>query len=154
MISAGGLSDEEVVMSTTGVSEIEAVLDDWLAAYRDRDIDALLALAVGDDVQLVGTGGDEVRFGLAEYRAQAERDFSQADEARFTVSNLHVAQFGDSAFLYGDVGVSGSVGGQSFDMSGLRMTAGLVRTPEGWRFAQTHLSAPDGAQAEGSSFEG
>jgi hypothetical protein len=37
-------------------------------------------------------------------------------------------------------------------VSGLRFTAGLVRTARGWRFAQMHLSAPDAAQSEGSSF--
>jgi len=29
-------------------------------------------------------------------------------------------------------------------VSGLRFTAGLVRTAQGWRFAQMHPSTPDG----------
>ncbi len=141
-------------MSSTAVDEVEALLTEWSVAYRAKDVDALLKTAVGDDVQMIGTGADEVRFGLEEFRTQAERDFSQADETAMTFSNLHAARFGDAAFAYCDVTVSGSAGGQSFEMSGLRLTMGLVRTPDGWRMVQTHLSTPDSAQAEGQSFEG
>ncbi|GAA1061522.1 nuclear transport factor 2 family protein [Agromyces bracchium] len=140
-------------MSDTAVDEVEAVLREWAEAYRARDMGALLRNAIGDDVQLVGTGADEVRFGLDEYRAQATRDFSQADDAEFRLSNLRVTAIGGAAFAYCDVTASGSAGGQPFEMSGLRMTVGLVRTDDGWRFVQTHLSAPDRAQAEGRSFE-
>ncbi|WES63539.1 nuclear transport factor 2 family protein [Microbacter sp. GSS18] len=141
-------------MSTTAVDEVEQLIAEWSDAYRARDIDALLRTAIGDDLQLVGTGADEVRFGLDEFRTQALRDFSQADEAAFTFTNMRVTTVGDAAFAYCDVAVAGSAGGQSFEMSGLRMTAGLVRTDDGWRFVQTHLSAPDSAQADGQSFEG
>jgi ketosteroid isomerase-like protein len=96
----------------------------------------------------------EVRFGLDEYRRQAERDLTQADEASMTFSNLRVTTVGDVAFAYCDVRVAGSAGGQAFDMSGLRFTGGMARTPDGWRMVQPHLSTPDSAQAEGSSFEG
>jgi ketosteroid isomerase-like protein len=140
-------------MSDTVTAQVEDLLQQWSQAYRAKDIDGLLGFAIGDQVQLVGTGVDEVRFGLDEYRAQAERDLSQADEASMTFSNLQVTTVGDAAFAYCDVRVAGSAGGQSFDMSGLRATFGLVRTGEGWRLVQSHLSTPDSAQPEGSSFE-
>ncbi len=141
-------------MSDTVTTEVEAVLNQWSEAYRAKDIDALVGFAIGDDVQLVGTGADEVRFGLDAYRAQAERDLTQADEASMTFSNLRVTTVGDVAFAYCDVRVAGSAGGQAFDMSGLRFTVGLARTADGWRMVQSHLSTPDSAQDEGSSFEG
>jgi len=141
-------------MSTTATAEVEQLLKEWSDAYQARDIDTLLATAIGDDLQLVGTGADEVRFGLDEFRTQALRDFSQADEAAFEFTDMRVTTVGDAAFVYCDVSVSGSAVGQTFAMSGLRMTAGLVRTDDGWRLVQTHLSAPDSAQAEGNSFEG
>lgn len=141
-------------MSDTVTAEVEDLLQQWSEAYRAKDVDTLLGFAIGDDVQLVGTGVDEVRFGLDEYREQAERDFTQADEASMTFSNLRVATVGDAVFAYCDVRVTGSAGGQSFDMSGLRATFGLVRTGDGWRIVQSHLSTPDSAEPEGSSFEG
>jgi len=141
-------------MSDTVMSEVEDLLEQWSKAYRAKDVETLLGFVIGEDVQLVGTGADEVRFGLDELRAQAERDFTQADEASMTFSNLRVATAGDAAFAYCDVRVAGSAGGHSFDMPGLRSTFGLVRAGDGWRIVQAHLSMADGAQAEGSSFEG
>ncbi|GLI28941.1 hypothetical protein ARHIZOSPH14_31830 [Agromyces rhizosphaerae] len=138
-------------MSSTAVNEIEGVLQEWSTSYKAKDIDALMDMAVGEDAQLVGTGADEVRFGLAEYRTQAERDFAQAD-ADMRFSNVHATIIGDAAFAYCDVTVAGSIGDQTFEMPGLRLTVGLVRTDDGWRFVQTHLSAPAGGQAEGQSF--
>ncbi|WP_353809900.1 nuclear transport factor 2 family protein [Agromyces sp. SYSU T00194] len=139
-------------MSSAAVDEIGAVLEGWSDAYRAQDVEALLAMGYGDDVQLVGTGADEVRFGLDEYRVQAERDFSQADEVEMRFTNVHATIVGDAAFAYCDVAVVGTVGGQSFAAPGLRLTVGLVRTDAGWRFVQTHLSAPASGQGEGQSF--
>lgn len=135
-------------------AEVLALVRDWENAYRDRDVDALSRLVIGDGLQLVGTGADEVRFGMDEYLFQARRDFSQlGDDAAFTFSNVHTTVLGDAAFVYCDASIAGTAGGQPFAMSGMRLTAGLVLTGEGWRAAQLHLSVPDGAQAEGNSFE-
>jgi len=133
-------------------SEVRALLQRFADSYTAKDADGLLSLASGEDVMLVGTGADEVRFGLAEYRAQAERDFSQSDEVRMVFDNLRVAAVGDAAFAYCDVAVTGSAGGEAFEMAGLRCTLGAVRTGQGWKVAQAHVSAPNTGQAEGSSF--
>lgn len=138
-------------MSAT-VEQIEGVIQAWLDAYEAKDVEALLDLAVGDEVQLVGTGADEMRFGLDGYRAQAERDFAQSDELRVSVANLRVSTVGDAGFVCCEAHVSASAGGETSDLPGLRMTAGLVRTDQGWRLAQVHLSAPASGQQEGSSF--
>ncbi len=137
-------------------AEIAALLQKWANGYRAKDAVGLLALVSGDeDVVMVGTGADEVCFGLAALRTQIARDFSQAGELDTTFSNLRVTLAGDAAaFAYCDVVVTGSVAGEAFAMSGLRLTAGLMRTAQGWRFAQMHLSAPNGAQDEGRSFQG
>lgn len=139
-------------MSDDITAEVQALMEQWMDHYKAKDADALVRLASGDDVVVVGTGADEVRFGLAEFRAQAERDFSQADEVEMVVDNLRVTPAGDAAFAYCDITVSGTAGGQSFEMAGLRCTFGLVSTDQGWRIAQAHLSAPHADQAEGSSF--
>jgi ketosteroid isomerase-like protein len=133
-------------------TEVHGVIQQWLDGYRAKDVEALVSLSIGDEIVLVGTGADEVRFGLAAFREQAARDFSQADELAMSLDNVRVDRFGDAAFAYGDVAVSGTVGGAPFEMAGLRCTFGLVRTADGWRFVQSHLSAPAGGQAPGSSF--
>jgi ketosteroid isomerase-like protein len=139
-------------MSDTAAREVADAVRRFMAAYDAKDAEALQALVVGDEIVLVGTGSDEVVFGLASFRKQTERDFSQADDLMMAVDNLRVHTFGDAAFAYCDVTVSGTAGGQAFQMPGLRCTLGLVRTADGWRFAQSHLSAPAGGQEVGSSF--
>ena len=94
----------------------------------------------------------EVVLGIAAFRQHSERDFAQSGDLSMTLDNLRVSTFGDAAFAYCDVTVSGTAGGEAFQMPGLRCTFGLVRTAEGWRFAQTHLSAPASGQEQGSSF--
>jgi hypothetical protein len=48
--------------------------------------------------------------------------------------------------------VAATAGDQSFTMSGLRCTFGLVRTADGWRFAQMHTYAPASGQDAGDSY--
>ena len=139
-------------MNDTATSDVEAIVQQFMAHYDAKDVAALEGLLVGDEIVLVGTGSDEVVFGRSGFRRQAERDFAQSDELSMTVDNLRVSRIGDAAFAYCDVTISGTAGGQAFEMSGLRCTFGLVRTADGWRFAQTHLSAPAGGQDVGSSF--
>ena len=56
------------------------VMNQHVEAYAKRDLDALLSLFAPDpDVVFIGTGGDEKRIGLAEIKAQFERDFAQSE---------------------------------------------------------------------------
>ena len=133
------------------IDEVRAVLDEFAARYSAKDADGALAAMAGDDIVLVGTGADEVRFGLAEARAQIERDMSQADELDFRFDDLRINVVGDTAFAFANVAFRGSAGEASFEMAA-RMTAGLVHTDDGWRFVQAHLSVPYADQPEGESF--
>lgn len=138
-------------MSAETAAQVAALLQQWSNGVRARDAASLVSLVVGD-VQLVGTGADEVGFGLEGFQSQVERDLGQADDVEMSFSNLRVESFGDAAFAYCELAVSGTAGGQSFALSGLRCTFGLVRTAEGWRFAQMHSSAPAGGQEPGNSY--
>ncbi len=132
-------------------AEVRAVLHQLADRYAAMDADGVVAGLVGEATVVVGTGVDEVRFGLAEVRALVERDMSQADELALSIENLSVKVFGDAAFAYADVTFTGSAGGESFEISA-RWTTGLVRNSDGWRIAQMHTSVPYGEQAEGESF--
>jgi ketosteroid isomerase-like protein len=134
-------------------AEIGALLHEMAARYGAKDADGVVAHFAGEDTVMVGTGADEVRFGMAEARAQVERDMSQSDDLSFGIENLRTNVFGDTAFTYADVTFSGSAGGASYEISA-RWTGGLVRTGDGWRFVQSHVSVPYGEQAEGESFPG
>jgi hypothetical protein len=59
---------------------VEATLRQWADAYTARGLDQALSLiAPDDDVVGIGTGQDEWRVGAAGFKAQLERDFSQAE---------------------------------------------------------------------------
>ena len=135
------------------VAAIRAVVDQMAERYGAKDADGVVAGFAGEGTVLVGTGADEVRFGLAEARAQVERDMSQADELSMGVENLRVNVVGDAAFAYADLAFSGSAGGDSFEIP-VRVTLGLVLTDGGWKIAQFHGSVAFGEQAEGESFPG
>jgi ketosteroid isomerase-like protein len=131
--------------------EVRSVLEQVADRYAAMDAEGVAAAFVGEETVAVGTGVDEVRFGLTEVREQVERDMSQADELAFGMENLRVSVFGDAAFAYADMTITGSAGGESFDLP-TRWTTGLIRTDDGWRIAQFHASVPFGDQAEGGSF--
>lgn len=132
-------------------ARVEAVLREMADRYADGDPDGVLELFAGDESMLVGTGADEVRFGLGEIRAQVERDMAQADSISMGFDELAVQLVGDTALVYADAAFAGSVGDEEFRLP-VRMTAGLVRQGGDWRIAQFHVSVAYGEQSEGESF--
>jgi uncharacterized protein (TIGR02246 family) len=136
---------------TQAITEIEAVLRTMAERYAARDPDGVLELFADDESLVVGTGADEVRFGLAAIRAQVERDIAQADTIAMRFEGLRTRVVGDAALCFADAAFAGSAGGEDFHLP-VRMTAALVRSGQDWRIAQFHVSVAFGGQAEGESF--
>lgn len=132
---------------------VSAVMSEMAARYAAKDSDGVLELFADDEAVVVGTGFDEVRFGLAEIRAQVERDMAQADSLALHFSELRVNSLGDVALAYADAAFVGSVHGEELRLP-VRLTCALVRTGDGWRFAQFHSSVAFGEQAAGASYPG
>ncbi len=132
-------------------SEIQQVIDDFIGRYGAMDAEGVVALFAGDDAVVVGTGADEVRFGLNEIRSQVERDIAQADEISVVLENQRTSVAGDAAFVYADARFVGSVRGDAFELPA-RWTVGLVNAAGGWQVMQCHFSVAYGEQTEGESF--
>jgi ketosteroid isomerase-like protein len=130
-------------------AEVRRLIDEMATLYGAKDADGVVA-TLAEEAVIVGTGADEVRFGIAEARTQVERDMSQADDLSFGIDNLRVNVVGDAAFTYADVTFRGSAGGTPFEIPA-RWTAGLVRTGGEWRFVQFHVSVASEGQTEGES---
>ena len=80
-------------------TEVITVLNKLSEAYARRDLESLLAgFAPDPDVVMYGTGADEKRVGLAEIRAQAERDWSQTEAAAIKHDTVSVSATGSPAF--------------------------------------------------------
>ena len=59
-------------------SAVRETLDRFAQAYAAWDIDPVMRVfAPGDDIQLMGTGADEIRLGRGAVREQIERDFAE-----------------------------------------------------------------------------
>lgn len=81
---------------------IQATLGQWADAYSARDLDRALALiAPDDDLVGIGTGQDEWRVGIQEFKAQLERDFAQAEALSVDYEPLVVSEAGSVAWVAG-----------------------------------------------------
>jgi ketosteroid isomerase-like protein len=100
---------------------------------------------------MYGTGADEKRIGLAEIKAQAERDWSQTEAANITFDWTSVSAAGNVAWVAADATFKIRAGGQDMAFPA-RLTAVLEKRGEQWLFVQSHFSFPAGGQAEGEAF--
>ena len=129
-----------------------ASLEQFKQAYAKRDIASLLALVAPDpDVVVIGTGADEKRVGLAEIKAQAERDWSQSASASFELGWYSISAAGSVAWVAADLTGNIKIGEQEIHLP-LRMTGVLEQRGEQWLWVQQHLSMPTPDQGEGESW--
>ncbi len=129
-----------------------ALLNKMAECYAKRDMEGLLALCSPDpDSVMIGTGADEKRMGLNEIKAQAERDWSQAESTGLTYGWTSVSAAGDVAWAAADATFHVKAGGQEMSMPG-RLTAVFEKRGDKWLMAQSHFSFPAAGQADGESF--
>ena len=131
---------------------VEATLSQWANAYSKRDLDRALALITpADDVVGIGTGQDEWRVGTEEFKAELERDFSQAEVPSVDYEPVVVSEAGSAAWVAGRARVQARVDGQELTLGG-SLTAVLEYRDDRWLLSQMHFSLPAAEQAGGRSF--
>ena len=132
-------------------AEVETFLHNFLDCYRTRDLDRLTGMVSPDnDLYLLGTGIDEKRTGLQEFKYQAERDWAQTEALDFEINPSHIAAAGSVAWVAADGLGKGKAGGQIFEFP-LRMTAVLENRDGKWLLVQGHLSLPAPGEEPGNS---
>lgn len=131
---------------------VKAVLNQFAESYKARDTDALIALFAQDpDVMIYGTGADEKRVGVAEIKAQVERDWAQSEAGSVSYGWTSISAAGSVAWAASDVSFDAIVGGEEFSLSA-RLTAVLEKRRDKWLLVQVHFSFPATGQEEGESF--
>jgi ketosteroid isomerase-like protein len=133
---------------------ILAVMEQMSDAYRRRDMNALMAIIAPDpDVIMYGTGADEKRIAQNGIKRQAERDWSQTDEAAITLGwhSVSVARSGGVAWLAADAAFELKAGGQEMSLPA-RITATFENRNGSWLMVQSHFSFPAAGQEEGEAF--
>jgi ketosteroid isomerase-like protein len=130
---------------------VTSAMNKFREAYRNRDLDGLLKLiARDDDIFMFGTGPDEKRIGVEQFKFQAKRDWSQIDALDFNLTWQQISAAGPVAWVAADGQGEGRVGDQKFAFP-MRMTAVLEQRGDEWLFVQMHVSTPAPDQEAGDS---
>lgn len=133
-------------------AEVMAVLNQLMEAYKKQDLDGALELYAPDpDVVTIGTGIDEKRIGLADRKAQLERDFAQVKDISIQLGWHSISAAGSVAWVAADITARGRVGGQETSVP-MRTTMVLERRGNRWLIVQGHSSLPAASQKEGESW--
>ena len=133
-------------------SEVMAVLNQLIEAYKEKDLDGALELYAPDpDVVTIGTGIDEKRIGLAERKAQLKRDFAQVEDISVQLGWHSVSAAGSVAWVVSDVVARGKVSGQE-TRTPMRSTFVLEQRGSKWLIVHSHNSLPAAWQKEGESW--
>ena len=133
-------------------AEVMAFLNRLIKSYKEQDVDGSLALYATDpDMVTIGTGVDEKRIGMADRRAQLERDFAQIKEISIDIDWYSVSAAGSVAWVASDVIARGKVGGQETSVP-MRATFVLEQRGGKWLIVHSHISVPAAGQAEGESW--
>ena len=133
-------------------AEVMAVINQLIEAYKKEDADGSLAIYATDpDMVTIGTGVDEKRIGMAERKAQLERDFAQIKEISVQIDWYSVSAAGSVAWVVSDVIARGKVGGKETSVP-MRATFVLEKRNSKWLIVHSHVSVPASEQKEGESW--
>jgi uncharacterized protein (TIGR02246 family) len=113
---------------------VDAVLTAFHTAASEADGELYFSL-LADDAVYIGTDASE-RWTVAEFRAFAEPYFSAGHGWTYTATSRHIVIGPDGATAWFDELLSNQAYGAT------RGTGVLVRTDDGWRIAQYHLTIP------------
>jgi antitoxin VapB len=125
--------------------QVEAVLDEFAAAYARKDVDAAIALFSDDeDAVVFGTGADEVRVGREQVADQLRRDFAEAGRLLVKFGDARISAAGEVAWAAtSDASIDVTVAGEDQSLS-LRLTARTARLRAGRRAPSTGTKVPSG----------
>lgn len=133
-------------------NQVLAVFESYCSEYSNRSVEGVLALfEQSPELLVIGSGDDEVRFGVEALREQVERDFSQAEAISVSTDWRHACVYGDFAWLAVVGRIHATVEGETLTMRG-RFSGALRRQGGIWRFTMLHFAVPYGAQHEGQSW--
>jgi uncharacterized protein (TIGR02246 family) len=122
-------------------AQIRARLDEWVRAFRAKDVDAILAGYAPDALVFDAIGKLQFK-GVEDYRKHWDECLPYCQEMRFEMHDLEIAAEGGLAFCH----YLARCGGTSHDgqeQSGwLRVTVCLRKTNGTWLIVHEHFSSP------------
>ena len=135
--------EKEAIMKT---------LEDYAAAYCAKDIDSLMRVFVdGDDISLIGTGGDELCGGRDAVKKVFLRNFEEATAHQFEWHWSHIIVSGDCAVVAISLTIHLEYQGDDL-MVPVRWTVALKKDRGRWAWLHRHASAAASGQDEGQAY--
>ena len=137
---------------TTDYEHVLATLDEYAEAYCAKDLDRLMAIFVeGEDISLIGTGGDELCSGRNDIASVFSRNFRDATANQFEWGWKDVAIHGDAATVAISLVIHLTVDDEAV-LVPVRWTVSLVRIGANWKWVHRHASAAAISQDEGTAY--
>ncbi|MBV9734107.1 MAG: nuclear transport factor 2 family protein [Verrucomicrobia bacterium] len=135
---------EPIDIKAQAISDIKAVEDRFLTAFRAKDVNAIMELCIPDESLVVFDVTPPLqRTGAQAYRKDWEEAFNRFEgPLQAEISEEDVTVGGDVAYVSSIHHVTGTMkGGKKVDYT-VRVTDGLKKTNGKWLIAHTHVSFP------------
>lgn len=136
----------------TDEAAVLATLEEYAEAYCSKDVDRLMALFDdGENISLIGTGGDELCAGRSAIKAVFLRNFSDATATKFAWDWKHVTVTDSNAV----VAITLTIHLETQDgllKVPVRWTVSLVERSGQWRWLHRHASSAAMSQDEGTAY--
>lgn len=127
---------------TTAEDGVRALIDDWIAAFRAKDLDGMMACYAEDVLAFDAITALQFK-GAEAYRRQCEVAFSyMPGRVSYEVRDLNVTARDDIAFGH-YLARCGATGANGEEKAGwLRVTVCCRQEDGRWRIVHEHFSAP------------
>jgi ketosteroid isomerase-like protein len=137
------MSDTQDIMST---------LEEYAAAYCDKDLSRLMSIFVaGDDISLIGTGADELCSGPKAVAAVFERNFRDATATRFEWTWTHISVHDATAVAAVALNIHLNTPNGPLVVP-VRWTVALIMDRGNWLWIHRHASAAAASQKGGTAY--
>jgi ketosteroid isomerase-like protein len=124
-------------------AQIKTIIENWAAAVRNQDIDAILAHH-SPDIVMFDVPPPFQSLGIDAYRKTWDLFFKYTKPAVFDIEELHITAGEDVAFCYAKMKCSDcSDTGEFVDLP-FRLTIGLQKIEGHWVIMHEHHSVPAG----------
>ena len=130
---------------TKDISEINELINDYLEAYRHRDINALEGVVSNDDNFIAfGTDAGEIWEGWAEFKTASEQLFGAMEEIQWDRSGkpmVHFSHDGSVAWFVEELSANFVTGGEEHSCN-VRISGVAEKRESEWKIVQFHRSVP------------
>ena len=136
------MNDDEKATQANDESAIRALIDDFVAAMRAKDVAAVMSVFSADAVSF--DLGPPLRHGGGEPFERRWRELFDAYEGAidYELQELSIVANGDVAFSHSLNRVAGTTKAGKRSERWLRWTACFRKAGRGWRIVHEHVSVP------------